>query len=98
MKFRTTNHHLPVETGRWFNVPYNERLCELCNEAKIGDEYHYLLECSSLSNIRKNYLQRRYCTRPNIIKFNEIMSTCNIKKLKKLCIFISKIYSIACSP
>ena len=20
MKFRTTNHHLPVETGRWFNV------------------------------------------------------------------------------
>jgi hypothetical protein len=40
MKFRTTNHHFPVEIGRWFNIPYNERLFELYNEAKIGDEYH----------------------------------------------------------
>ena len=32
LKFRTTNHRLPVETGRWFNVPYDERLWVLCNE------------------------------------------------------------------
>ena len=31
LKFRTTNHRLPVETGRWINMPYNDRSCVLCN-------------------------------------------------------------------
>ena len=97
-KFRTTNHRLPVETGRWFNVPYDERLCARCNEGKIADEYHYFLECNALATLGKYYLYRIYCSRPNIMKFNEIMSTSNVKILKKLCIFISKIYETVCSP
>ena len=31
LKFRTTNHRLPVETGKWINMPYNDRSCVLCN-------------------------------------------------------------------
>ena len=36
IKFRTRNHKLPVEKGKYQNVLFNERLCTLCN-ADIGD-------------------------------------------------------------
>ena len=32
IKFRTGNHRLPVETGRWANLPVNERKCHLCTK------------------------------------------------------------------
>ena len=42
LKFRTANHRLPVETGRWINMPYNNRSCVLCNTSKFADEFHYI--------------------------------------------------------
>ena len=44
ISFRTRNHKLPVETGRWRSIALNERKCPLC-QSDIGDEYHYLLAC-----------------------------------------------------
>jgi hypothetical protein len=34
VKFRTSNHRLPIETGRWSNihVPRNQRICILCEK------------------------------------------------------------------
>jgi hypothetical protein len=29
-KFRTTNHRLPVETGRWNNIDRVDRICTKC--------------------------------------------------------------------
>ena len=77
LKFRTTNHRLPVETGRWINISHNDRSCVLCNTSKITDEFHYILKCSALSIIRIEYLRIhcRYFIRPNVIKFYEIMSS-----------------------
>ena len=43
IKFRTSNHKLPVETGRWENVPLDGRKCQLYTKTDIGDEFHYLL-------------------------------------------------------
>ena len=43
--FRTANHKLPIELGRWNNIEYDERKCDLCDQRSIGDEFHYLLEC-----------------------------------------------------
>ena len=31
-KFRTSNLHLPIETGRWYDIPREERICHLCKE------------------------------------------------------------------
>ena len=42
LKFRTSNHNLPIETGRWSNIPKYERFCNLCSSPAIGDEFHYL--------------------------------------------------------
>ena len=29
---RTTNHKLPIEKGRWSNIPRENRYCELCQK------------------------------------------------------------------
>ena len=31
-KFRTTNHNLPIEKGRHFNIDRNQRFCHLCTD------------------------------------------------------------------
>ena len=33
-KFRTMNHKLPIETGRWHNISRQNRICTLCNYEK----------------------------------------------------------------
>jgi len=90
-RFRTTNHHLPVETGRWRHIERENRFCHLCNCQKLGDEYHYILECSSLFEKRKQYLPKYFLKRHNIIKFSELIKTKKRSLLHKLCNFIKYI-------
>ena len=40
-RFRTANHRLAVEFGRWIGKDYDQRFCTLCRNNKIGDEYHF---------------------------------------------------------
>ena len=37
-KFRTSNHRLPIEVGRWANVERHNRTLALCNLCNIGLE------------------------------------------------------------
>ena len=36
---------LHVETGRWQNIPWEERTCKLCNQNCVEDEFHFLCNC-----------------------------------------------------
>ena len=38
-RFRTNNHKLAIETGRWNKSPINERKCIFCLE--LEDEFHF---------------------------------------------------------
>ena len=51
-KLRTSNHLLAIETGRWNNIPRENRICTQCRQNKIEDEYHFLFECPKHTNIR----------------------------------------------
>lgn len=42
-KFRTSDHCLQIETGRYINIPRQQRLCTTCNI--LEDEYHFFLNC-----------------------------------------------------
>ena len=97
-RFRTTNHYLPIETGRWRNIDRENRYCNLCNCQKLGDEYHYVLECSSLNDKRKQLLPKYFMTRHNVVKFFELLSTKKQSLLRKLCIFIKHINKVCCTP
>ena len=55
IKYRTGNHRLPNETGRWDNIPLNERKCKICTTDDIGNEYHYLFTCDFL-RVTENYI------------------------------------------
>ena len=54
--FRMGSHHLPVEEGRHFNLPWASRVCNLCNTDALGDERHMLLECPALADLRLQLL------------------------------------------
>ena len=78
-KLRISAHRLPVETGRYNNVPYNDRLCKHCDINEIGNEYHFLMSCRnskfiSLRNIFINNLckiNRSFClfTQQDIFRY-----------------------------
>ena len=86
-KMRISCHLLPIESGRYKNIPRVERLCPLCNRSEMGDEFHYLLKCthSSLSHIRGTciFLESLYSTNANFANmsykalFLYIMSMCD---------------------
>ena len=80
IKFRTCNYKLPIETGRWHDVPYNERKCTLCNHNELADDFHYLMRCSFFETERKELLRPYYYSRPNIIKFQDLLN-CNSKTI-----------------
>lgn len=88
LKFRLSNHRLPVETGRWENIPLEDRKCKVCDKNDIGDEFHYLFVCNYFKSERQQLLKPYYCKNPNIIKFKELLSTDNITLLVKLSKFV----------
>ena len=85
---RLSNHRLPVETGRWENTPLEDSKCILCSKYDIGDEFHYLFVCDHFISDRKKYLRSYFYKSPNIIKFKELFSSANTRKLVKLSSFV----------
>ena len=87
-KLRVSSHRLIVESGRWhkpISIPYNERKCTNCQ--KIDDEYHFILECSLLTDLRKRYINKKYWLRPNMHKFIALMNTQDALTLRKVASF-----------
>ncbi len=90
LKFRTANHKLPVETGRYTNTPYEERKCIFCPH-QIGDEFHYIMECQHFVQERRKYIKPYYFNRPNMYKYKQLMTNKNINVLNKLSLFVKQI-------
>ena len=84
-RFRTTNNYLTIETGRWRNILRENRTCNLCNCGILGDEYHYIMECSALNEERKRFLPKYYPCNENTLKFSTQMCTRKPVLLQKLC-------------
>ena len=69
MKFRTCNHRLKIETGRYVNVPRVERFCDLCSSSELGDEFHLFFKCcnDNVIKARRKHI-RVLCERPSMYK------------------------------
>ena len=78
LKFRLSNHRLPIQQRRSLGIPRDERICTVCDSGErictvcdsgeVGDEFHYLLNCSN-ENVKRNrtkYVDRNSYT-PYII-------------------------------
>ena len=62
IKLRISSHRLPVESGRYNIIPFDKRTCKLCNLNEVGNEQHYLMQCSNtlLKEIRYSFTQKLY--------------------------------------
>ncbi len=47
--------------------------CKFCENGM--SEYHILLECQKLQNLREKYLPKFYCKNPTDFKFNQLMNS-----------------------
>ena len=52
----TSSLRLGIETGRWQRpiLPGDNRICGICG--KLDDEYHFLLKCFALKDIRQKHI------------------------------------------
>lgn len=93
-KFRCGNHRLPIVTGRFNGIDRQNRICQLCNLNKIGDEFHYLFECPNIETSRKKYLKKYYRSRPNTLKMYQLFNTNSPKELLNLSKFAQEIMNL----
>ena len=80
-KFRTTNHKLAVELGRYSNVLRCQRFCNICNVDTLGDEFHFIFECPALNDIRLTYLDLQ---NGDTQMLNDIMASDSVDYLRRL--------------
>ena len=59
-RFRASNHKLPITTGRHQEVKREHRLCRLCDSGEVGDEYHYILNCTFFHEARSKHIKEEY--------------------------------------
>ena len=52
-QFRAGILPLHVETGRFRNLPLEQRLCVLCDKSEVEDEYHFLCQCAVYRDLRR---------------------------------------------
>ena len=91
LKFRLSNHRLPIQQRRSLGIPRDERICTVCDSGEVGDEFHYLLNCSN-ENVKRNrtkYVDKYYTHHPNVPKFCSLMNMTSKSKNIKLAKFIS---------
>ena len=71
----------------------SERICTVCDSGQVGDEFHYLLNCSN-ENVKRNRTKcadKYYTHHPNVPKFCSFTSKSKNVKLAK---FISCIFEL----
>ena len=91
VRFRTGNHKMPIEVGRWNNIDIDDRKCNLCTTNSIGDEFHYLLECPYFKHDRRRLIPAFYFERPNMLKFRNLLCTRDVTCLVNLSKFMGLI-------
>ena len=46
---------LEIETGRFRNIPPHKRICHVCNQNNVENEYHFLFACPLYEVLRRNW-------------------------------------------
>ena len=86
--FRTSSHDLEIERGRYSNIERNQRICRLCDENVVEDEYHFLLCCTLYNDLRGTYIPCKYFNNPTQHKFVILMATQNETLIKSVATYL----------
>lgn len=93
-KLRCATLKLQIEMGRYENIMKEQRICNLCKE-EIEDEYHFIMKCKILSNIRSKQLSN--ITEPaNLHTFIMLMKSECYKIKTKLVLYMQEAWEHRC--
>lgn len=91
-KFRCGSNKLPINKFKFSRIA-NDKFCPFCNGHEfgfyIGNEFHFLFECSTFTQERETFLKRYFYIRPNVVKIKQLFNSQNIKTLINLAKFAS---------
>ena len=79
--------HIPIPSQTVFAL---SAFCEL------GDEFHYLFECTEFIHDRARLMPQKYRCSPNTVKYCALMCSNSVLELSKLCKFIRIANSKVC--
>ena len=57
-RLKLSSHDLSIEKGRHQNIAGQEWVCNNCTMSVLETEYHYLLICPKLYNLRTKYINK----------------------------------------
>lgn len=74
--FKTGYAKLLIETGRWFSIPRDNRICKLCACSELGDEFHYIFKGTDvcISNSRVVDIPKYFISNPNVVEFETLLN------------------------
>ena len=98
-KIRISAHSLNIQTGRYGRnrVPRAERYCVYCALGDIEDEYDFILTCPCYEHLRRKYIRKQYYSRPNMIKFIELLRCDNKTTLTNLAKYLKLAFRLRVS-
>ena len=75
VKLRLGNHTLRIETGRHTipRTPEHQRLCKYCEQNKIENEQHFMLDCDLYENERKKLFEKINNKFPHFTQLNDTL-------------------------
>jgi hypothetical protein len=92
--FKCLNHRLPIERGHFGGVERDDRVCDICDTGSLGDEYHYLFQCTFFNNERKKLLPHNLTIKPNTVKFQTLFNSEDVYRYYNLAKFCKIVLSV----
>jgi hypothetical protein len=68
------------------------RICTYCNTNDVDDEFHFVLKCNFVSDLRIKYVKKYYYIKPSSFKLIQLLSTQNVKQLRNLGKFLKQAF------
>ena len=87
-QFRIGTYKLPANNLKNNNIPRNERICTICDEGVLGDEIHFLYECTKLDDQINKYIPSCNRASANIHNFTRMLQTTEPDQVNDLAKFI----------
>ena len=90
-RFRVSSHYLRIESGRYENIPRENRICINCPMKVVENEYHFLLVCPMYRHLRIKYFKPYFCHWPSLYTLMSSTNTKTILNLAKFIYFANKL-------
>ena len=72
-QFRCGVLPLATETGRYRQIPSNERYCTFCDENAIEDEIHFLCTCNFYGKLRDTLFHNINSIEPTVVNISAML-------------------------